>query len=266
MKKLLTLIIIFLCFNCKGQTYSQSNFSFYPTPLVNSDARYKLDTMKESFSVSIVGGQLRIGKNTMLSGKEYALTTGKLLLLDLGELGGGLYYKPNDTSKKIFFVNGKPENVNNQLENYDWILKKSPTKNLIKGNFLLIAGGNTQAIVPYKNDWLFIQGMQIGTKHGRLSQLTIKKDSFIVSKIFNFEAIPTAMYIYKDKFFIITNNAFYSIEGGKEELVLNNLFWEGLYPNSIAVINESYIYVGMRGGYAQIDLTKKYMKFYKYNN
>lgn len=268
MKQILTLVFIFLSFNCIGQTCSKNDFSPYAIPKVRSGSWYRLNTSNnKSFSVSITAGKLQIVEDKQTSAVEYPFANGKLLAFDYGEWGGGLYYKPFDASKETFFVNGKLSKADNQIGNYGVVmLPNDPVRDLIKGKYVLVAPGNTQVVVPYHGYWLFIQGLaHMGQNYGSLSKLTVQKDSFIVSKIFDLDAAPTTMTIYKDKIFIATYNSFYCIHRLKKELVLDNLFWEGLYPNSIAIINERNIYVGMHGGYAKIDLPKKEVKLFIYN-
>jgi len=215
MKILLTLIAICLCFTGIGQTYSKGDFAPYPIPIPNSEAWYKLDTSKASFAVSINGGQLLITKDQKLSGKEYTLAEGKLLALDLGEWGGGLYYRPDDTLKQTFYVNGEPVNANNKLENYNFVLRTNPARTLIRGKHLLLAGGNTPAIVPYKDNWFFIQGLPVGPNHGWLSQLVVQRDSFVITKILNLDAMPTAISVYNDEVFIATFDGFMVLRMGR---------------------------------------------------
>jgi len=264
MKTLLTCIGFFLSFNCIGQIYSEHDFTQYPIPIVNSDAWYKLDTLKMVFNVSIVEGHLRIEKkDQMLSAKEYSFAQGKLLALDFGEWGGGLYYKADHTLKQTFVVNGESVSTNNRLENYSFILRKNPVLTQIQGKHLLLAPGNTAAVVPYKGKWLFIQGSHIDPNHGSLSQLVVQKDSFTVTEILKLDAYALAITVYDDEIYIATFDGLYGIKNGKTELFLTDLFWKGLYPNSIAIDGHN-IYVGMRAGYAQIDKTKMDVRFYKY--
>lgn len=42
--------------------------------------------------------------------------------------------------------------------------------------------------------------------------------------------------------------------------------WDGLLPNSIAVLDEENIFVGMQGGVVKLNLLNNETKFYKYNN
>ena len=268
-KQLFTLVAIFFNLNCSGQTYLKSDFYPYPISKVPTQDWEKLDIAKtKSFSIFISAGKLKIVKDKPLpAGIEYTFANGKLLAFDCGEWGGALYYKPFDASNETFIVNGKLTKATTEISSYDFLLPiKDPTRNLIKGKYVLVAPGNTKAIVPYNNYWLFIQGLaHMSENYGSLSKLAVQKDSFTVSKILDLDAAPNTITVYKDKIFIVTYNSFYCIYKRKKELILNNLFWRGLYPHSIAVINERNIYIGIYGGYAKINLPKKELKLFMFN-
>lgn len=88
MKQIQTIVIIFLSFNCIGQTYSKNDFSPYAIPKVRSDSWYRLNTSNnKSFSVSITAGKLQIVEDKQISAVEYPFTNGKLLAFDYGEWG-----------------------------------------------------------------------------------------------------------------------------------------------------------------------------------
>ncbi|HJP63652.1 MAG TPA: hypothetical protein VJ844_09435, partial [Mucilaginibacter sp.] len=70
--------------------------------------------------------------------------------------------------------------------------------------------------------------------------------------------------IYKDTMFVTTFQSFYIVHQWKKELIFDKTFWYGLYANSIAVLDKKHIYVGMHGGYAEIDLEKRSFAFYKH--
>jgi hypothetical protein len=53
------------------------------------------------------------------------------------------------------------------------------------------------------------------------------------------------------------------VEDFKKELVFKEVFWNSLYPNSIAVIDDKNVFLGIRSGIVKLDLTTKTFKFYK---
>jgi|GEM_PF-5630396 len=271
MRYILVFFILFFSFHCVGQNYSRKDFTAYAISKVSPELWYKMNTSINSFSISVVAGHLQIFKAISARNREYTVETGKLLPLDIGELGGGLYYKPNDATKDTFFVNGKKVIANSQLSNFKiFLLKNDPKIALIKGKHVLLEGGNMQAVMSYDNDWLFIYNFtNMQGVHGLLSKLTIKKDSFTVKNIFDLAATTEAMTIHNRQIFIITDHGFYNINAdGKEwtkELVFDNPLFVKLKANSIAAINKRNIYVGLNGGYAKINLIKKNIKLFVYD-
>ncbi len=260
--------MIFLSCNCFAQIYAQHDFSLSDIGHVRSEAWYRLDTSGRSFAVASVGGRLQISDAHHSSVQQSAVSNGKLLALDCGEWGGGLYFQPpvNDYDKGVT-VDGRTVTVANQLESFiPYILPSDPARSLTTGKQALIAPGNCKSIVSYGKDWLFIQSFSsMKGRYGWLSKLTINGDAFTTTGILDLNAPPMAMSIYKDKVYIATYNSFYCIAKGKKEVVLENLLWEGLSPNSIAVIGETDIYVGILGGYARVNLKKNQVLLYGLN-
>ena len=75
-----------------------------------------------------------------------------------------------------------------------------------------------------------------------------------------FDDAPEAFTIYGNKLLIATHRNFYVVENFKKELIFENTFWSSLYPNSIAVVDNENIYMGIRSGLVKLDLTNK--KYY----
>jgi hypothetical protein len=96
-----------------------------------------------------------------------------------------------------------------------------------------------------------------------LFELERINNDFIFKLLVDFEDAPFAFTIYNDTFLVATFENFYKIKDFKKELIFKNTFWYSLYPNSIAVLNDKNIFIGMRSGIAKVDLTKRTLKFYK---
>ncbi|MGI4728463.1 MAG: hypothetical protein ACRYGB_07815 [Janthinobacterium lividum] len=64
-------------------------------------------------------------------------------------------------------------------------------------------------------------------------------------------------------FFVATGKNFYIIQNSKKKLVFKDAFWDGIYPNSIAILDERNVFLGIRGGVVKLDLTDKTVKFYE---
>jgi hypothetical protein len=251
--------------NCFAQTFSKDDFKIITPPKVNSPEWYKLNNSPNEFSISFIDKKLKISKNVDSSEFEFALPQGRLLAIDRGEFGGGLFYRPSDSLKKNFYVNGTSTTIQNDPHKIQLsIPRESPLAKRLIGK-LMITRGNVKSIFRYK-DIIYLMGglAHMGISAGGLIKLDIKNDSFTVSKVLDLEDAPMAMSIYHDSIFIATYERFYIITNLKKELVFKELFWAGLYPNSISVIDEDHIYIGMRSGYAKINLSKKKLDFYKY--
>ena len=101
------------------------------------------------------------------------------------------------------------------------------------------------------------------TSEGEIYHLDTSNDNFTFTKVVDFEDAPEAFAIYKDRFFIATHENFYIVQDFKKKLIFKNTFWNGLYPNSIAVFDEENVLLGIRSCIVKLDLTNKTMKFYK---
>ncbi len=65
------------------------------------------------------------------------------------------------------------------------------------------------------------------------------------------------------KFLIATHENFYIVQEFKTELVFKETFWSSLYPNSIAILDDKNVFIGIRSGIVKLDLIDKTLKFYK---
>jgi hypothetical protein len=140
----------------------------------------------------------------------------------------------------------------------------NPIVQRIKG-FSLLVNGQVMDIFKYKDSLFFIEGLaHMGLSFGALYSLELRNDSFFIAKTMAFDDAPQAMRADGDRLWVATLQRFYLIENGQKTAIFNHLFWYALYPNSIAVGPDGYIYVGHRGGYSRIDPVKKELVFYQY--
>ena len=103
----------------------------------------------------------------------------------------------------------------------------------------------------------------MGINEGALYELHISDNNFTFEKLLDFDDAPEAFEIYGDRFLIATHGNFYVVKDFKKELIVKDAFWKSLYPNSIAVLDDKNIFLGIRGGVVKLDLTTKTFKFYK---
>ena len=103
----------------------------------------------------------------------------------------------------------------------------------------------------------------MGNSGGALFELDTTDNKFTYRKLVDFDDAPEAFTIYEDKFLIATHERFYIVKDFKKELIFEDTFWSSLYPNSIAVLDDKNVFIGMRSGIVKLDLTTKTLKFYK---
>ncbi len=236
MKSCYLLLFFILCLSILttvGQTYTKSDFFKIDPPLYSSDEWYQLNTSTNEFSVFNQNGKLVITKAKSNTYTQFKLPTGKLIGTDNGEFGGQLKFIPKDTPKVS----------------------------------RLIKTGNIKLIFQLKDTIYFIEGFaHLSVNNGALYRLDTSNRAFTCTEIIGFEDAPEAFAIYRNTILIASHESFYIIHDGfKKEVLLSNIFWRSLYPNSIAVIDEKHVYIGIRSGYVKLNLKTKELTFYKYN-
>jgi hypothetical protein len=216
----------------KVETFFPLNY-FIETkqPPVNSKEWGKLNRTKFEFNVTNKDNKLIITRGTKGPRCELKIPTGKLVGMDNGDLGGKLTFKPSDATK--------------------------PTIEVKKGNI--------KFIFLMKDVIYFIEGIANFEKNeGSMYQLDIVGDVFKPKKVMTFEDAPEAFAIFNGSLLIASYNNFYRVTDLNKETLLKGLFWNGLFPTSIAPFDDTHIYIGLRSGYAKMDLTTNKLTFYRY--
>ncbi|RAU83155.1 hypothetical protein [Pontibacter arcticus] len=227
-------ILPFLLFSlvATGQTYKLTEFVETNLPEVSSPNWYNLNHSKHEFEVKNVNGSPQIFRAKDTPKYELSIKGGTLIGTDNGEWGGELIYRPNNTPEKV-------------------------TK---------IKEGNINSIFHFNNKIYFIEGLAHGViSEGALFELEFSNKKFKYRKVLEFEDAPEAVAFDKDIILIAAHSNFYIIQDLKKELVLKDTFWNSLYPNSIAVLDDKNVYLGIRGGIVKLDLVTRTLKFFKYN-
>jgi len=233
----LTFLVMVSMISCRHKTVTiPVDFIETTPPKYGSEEWYSLNYSKNEFSVNSNNGQLEINKVGKVINKvhecELRLPNGILTGIDKGEWGGSLTFNSTDSTIK-------------------------PVE---------IKSGNIKFIFKFKDNIYFIEGLaHMSFREGALYELETTNDSFIYKKLLDFVDAPEAFTIYRDKFLIATHENFYVVKDFKKELVFKDTFWRSLYPNSIAVIDDKSVFLGIRSGIVMLDLTTKTMKFYKYD-
>ncbi|MGP8217236.1 MAG: hypothetical protein ACLQQ4_16830 [Bacteroidia bacterium] len=201
-------------------------------PEINSSDWRKLNHSKFDFNVTNIDDRLVLTRGPRGTRCELKLADGKLVGTDNGEHGGKLIFKPIDKTK---------------------------TATEIKR-------GNIKFIFKLQDVIYFIERIDSsGIGEGAMYRVDIVNNAFSFTKILGFEDAPEAYAIYKGDLLIASYRNFYVVHDLKMDVFLKDTFWEGLFPTSIAVLDERHVYIGLRSGYAQLDLTNKNLRFYKYS-
>lgn len=260
MRNIIFTINILLTFSSFSQTtYSIKDFKKSTFPKVSSSEWYALCNSDNNFSIITNDDTLKISKSKFSDNFEYLMPEGKLIAFNMGEWGGGLYYKPNDTINKHFSVNGIEAKLNSDGLIID------PLNELTEGTIRL-KGGNIMSVFLFNDSLYFMEGLaHMGLSYGALYKMEQQNDSFLITKVIDFDDAPMAICSLADTILVATLDRFYTLNKKMEKtLIFKDLFWYGLAPNSIALIENKYAYIGMRGGFAKINLSKKNLEFYKY--
>ena len=228
---LLTFLTLFILTSC-GQLQVAIPKEFIETvpPKYGSSEWYPLNYSRNEFGVKIIDGKLKIEKVNEVNECELNISSGKLIGVNKGEWGGTLSFIPTDKIKSS----------------------------------IEIKQGNIKFIFSFKDKIYFIEGLaHMGYSGSAIFELDTKDNKFTYNKLIDIDDAPEAFTIYKDKFLIATHENFYSVTDFKKDLIFKDTFWSSLYPNSIAVVDDKNVFLGIRSGIVKLDLTTKTLKFYK---
>lgn len=100
-------------------------------------------------------------------------------------------------------------------------------------------------------------------RYGCMCRLDRVANRFDSTLILEFDDAPLTFAIQGKRLFIATCSKFMFIEGYKQTIVFENLFWDGLSPNSIAYFDDENIFVGLRSGIVRLDIINRSIEFYQ---
>ena len=265
MKLIHLLISLIISSFCYCQNYSLDNFEECKIPEVGSKEWFEFNhSSDKEYIFTLESGKIKISKYEYHAYSEYNIPEGKLITINQGEFGGGLYYKPKDTTKS-FYVNGKNgKDIQPKWFGGLMISERNPISKLVKES-KLIQSGNVQFIFSFNDSIYFMGGLaHMSLNFGNLYSLKYSSDSFYINRILNLEDAPSAMYIYGQYIYLAGSKGFYIIDKNfNVKTIFNSLFWYGLYPTSVLVLDEENVFVTIRGGYVKLNPEKKSLKLYK---
>mgnify|MGYP003611522284 CR=1 FL=1 len=263
--KIILMIFLFNISFCFGQNYSLNDFEECKIPEMESKEWYDFNhSSDKEFVFSLESGKIKISKFKYSSYVEYDIDSGKLIGVNMGEFGGGLYYRQKD-STKIFYVNGKNGNdIQPRFFGGLMVPERNPINKVLK-DCKLLQSGNVQFIFGIRDSIYLLGGLShMVLNSGRLCTIKYNTDNFFISSALNLEDAPSAMSIYKDCIYLAGSKGFYIIDKNlKLKTIFDNLFWYGLYPTSVVVLDKKNVFVTIRGGYVKINPEEKKIKLYK---
>ena len=233
MKKNLIIAFLFLSLTACSQVHVDIPKNLVETeiPKSYSDEWRELNRARNEFGVKIIDNKLNIEKVDERNSAELKMDGGNLIGINRGEWGGKLSFIPTDKKNKE----------------------------------IIIKEGNIKFVFQFKNKIYFIEGLaHLSYSGGAIFELKKDGQNFSYEKLMEFDDAPEAFTVYGNKFLIATHRNFYVVEDFKKELIFEDTFWSSLYPNSIAVVDNENVYMGIRSGLIKLDLNNKKMKFYKY--
>ncbi|MEL1241099.1 hypothetical protein [Flavobacterium flavipallidum] len=262
---ILFLLVLNLPLSFLAQNYSLKDFTACEIPKMDSKEWYEFNHASDKeFVFTLNNGKIKVEKYKYSPNVILDIPIGKLIGINKGEFGGGLYFKPKDSTQQ-FFVNGK--NINEIRPRFFgglMMLDKDPLSKMLKDS-KLIQSGNTSFVFKFNDSICFMGGVaHMGTNYGSLFKLRSIQNSFSISKGIKLGDLPSAMNIYKGVLYIAGHKGFYAIDKDwKVTTIFDNLFWDGLYPTSVVVLDRKNVFVTIRGGYVKINLENKKMTLYK---
>lgn len=229
--QIILFVLIFCALSCSGQNVIFPNFVKTKLPKLNSSEKRELNYSGYDFDVKILNNKLKVTKAQSNNKSVLKISNGTIVAINHGEWGGKLTFIPDDK---------------NQSE-------------------IVIKEGNLKFVFIFNNNIYFIEGLAHGSSnYGDLYQLNYSENKFSYKSIIHFEDSPEAFTIYKNKIYIAGYGNFYIIDNFKKGVLFRDAFWSGLYPNSIAIMDEKNVYLGIRSGIVKLNLPKKEVLFYKY--
>jgi hypothetical protein len=229
------LMIVFLLLNLTACAQIQvdipKNLVETEIPKVSTDKWRELNYARNEFGVKIIDNKLNIEKVKERNKAELKIDGGNLIGINRVEWGGKLSFVPTKKDQK-------------EIE---------------------IKEGNIKFIFEFKDKIYFIEGLaHLSFSGGAIFELKRDGENFTYENILEFDDAPEAFTIHENKLLIATHQNFYVVEDFEKELIFENTFWSSLYPNSIAVVDDENVYLGIRSGLVKLNLTDKNITFYKY--
>ncbi len=234
-------------------------FELTKPPSVFSEDWFFLNASNFEYWVENINGKLEIKVNKIEDKCYFLISDGKLIGASYPSEDICFVFQPTDsTLNEIKIINCSVLFIYEDDGNIFFV--ESQEKDLREHKHLY------EQIEPNENYFKPIQSPEGKVfKYGNLYQLNRINNQFNYTLILKFDDTPLAFKKHHNRLFVATSNKFIVVENFKQTIIFDNLFWEDLYPNSIAYFNDENIFIGIRGGIVKINLINKSFAFFQSN-
>jgi len=167
-----------------------------------------------------------------------------------------------DKKPEIILSDGKLEGRTTGICG-EGFLEFTPNKN--PDTTIVLTNSIISFIFEYLDDnYLVTYGPTEDRLHfGTLEKIERKEGRFIFHEIHRFTSVPLVYSVYNEKLIILTSNKLTIFENGKKKELFKDEIWNNNKPNSICVIDERNVYLGMDFVIVRLDLIDENMYFYQ---
>ena len=233
MRIILTVLLHCSVYGLSAQLSFEKDFKVVRFPIIASNNWFMLNHASDNyFKTEIVNGNLQITITDFVDSVELKIPGGRLLGIDNGEFGG-----------KLRFI---------------------PDKSNLKEKTIMFC--NPRFIFSFAQTIYFIEGLAHGfSSDGGMYKLDTIDQQFTPRKVIEFGDAPEAMSLYDNKILIAAHNSFFVVDEKLDTTkMFDNAIWRSLYPSSIAVKDMEHVYLGVRGGIFELNLSSRTFLFYLY--
>lgn len=166
------------------------------------------------------------------------------------------------TTPILFLNDGKLEGVYTG-ECWEGCLKF--TSNNYPDSATVIKDGIIKFIFSYLNEnYIITYGHTDDRLHvGTLEKIERKNEEFLFNEIHRFTGVPLVYSVYNEKLIILTSKKLIVFDNGKKKELFKDDIWNSNRPNSICVLDERNVYLGMDYVIVRLDLIDEKMYFYQ---
>jgi hypothetical protein len=204
--------------------FLEKDWKVQPLPKYPSKEWKVINQSLSEWRIFKENGKLFFDKNKRKNETQMTVNNGTLYGIDNGEFGGKLYWKSNS---------GKT------------------TDEIAKGNF--------KQFIKYNNEIYVLEGLDhLSLSQGKIFRIFFQ-DKWQVQPFIDLQDAPYAAVLDKsENLYVVTSSKLLKISLAKKSVstLYADMFWWGMYSNSIEIVNDDTLFIGMRGGIVKVALNK----------